>query len=70
MRTRYKIFIDFNPDDEDIWINQELEIKRALEEGDVNTIISTYRDNPFLNSETVNEIERIQLIDPIYWQIY
>lgn len=31
MRTRYRIFIDFNPDDEDIWINTELEMKRAVE---------------------------------------
>lgn len=70
MRTRYKVFIDFNPDDEDVWINQELEIKRTVEKWDVNTIVSTYKDNPFLEEETIDEIERIQDIDPIYWQIY
>jgi phage terminase large subunit len=70
MRTRYKVFIDFNPDDEDVWINQELEIKRTVEKWDVNTIVSTYRDNPFLDRETIEEIERIKEIDPIYWMIY
>lgn len=33
MRTENKIFIDFNPDDEQVWINQELELKRAKEVG-------------------------------------
>jgi hypothetical protein len=31
IRTSYKIFIDFNPDDENIWINTELEKKRAID---------------------------------------
>jgi len=48
IRTTDKIIIDFNPDDEDIWINTELEQKRSIEVGDVEVIVSTYKDNPFL----------------------
>lgn len=70
MRTKYRIFIDFNPDDEDIWINTELEQRRQHEEKDVEVIVSTYRDNPFLDTNIVKELERLKNIDPIYWQVY
>ena len=70
MRTNYRVFIDFNPDDEDIWINTELEQKRMITDGDVDLIVSTYRDNPFLSPEIVKELERLKDIDPIYWQVY
>jgi len=43
VRTWYKIFIDFNPSDEDIWINTELEQKRAIVDKDVDVIVSTYK---------------------------
>lgn len=70
MRTKYRIFIDFNPDDEDIWINTELEQKRMLTDGDVDLIVSTYRDNPFLTPEIIKELERLRDTDPVYWQVY
>lgn len=70
IRTKYKIFIDFNPDDEDVWINTELEQKRRVEEKDVRVIISTYKDNPYLSENEVKEIERLEDTDPAYWQIY
>ena len=70
IRTKDKIFIDFNPDNEDIWINQELEIKRAREVGDVEIIISTYKDNKFLPEQQVKEIERLATTNPQYWKIY
>jgi phage terminase large subunit len=70
IRTKYKTYIDFNPDDEDVWINTELEQKRTAEEKDVNVIISTYKDNPFLEEAMVKEIERLERTDPQYWKIY
>lgn len=70
IRTTYKTFIDFNPDNDDIWINTEIEQKRQHEEGDVWVIISTYRDNPFLPVSQVKEIERLQETNPQYWRIY
>jgi phage terminase large subunit len=70
MRTTDKIFIDFNPDDEDIWINTELEQKRTNDKGDVETIVSTYKDNTFLPESLVDEIEYLQQTDPEFWKIY
>ena len=70
IRTRYKTFLDFNPDDEDVWINTELEQRRAVEEKDVNVIVSTYKDNPFLEESMTKEIERLEKTDPQYWKIY
>jgi len=70
IRTKYKVFIDFNPDNEDIWINTELEQKRRNEIKDVRVIISNYEDNPYLEKEQVAEIERLKEIDTQYWRIY
>lgn len=70
IRTAYKIFIDFNPDDENIWINTELEQKRAITKWDVEIIVSTYKDNPYLDKNIVEEIEYLWQTNPSYWRIY
>ena len=70
MRTEDKIFLDFNPDDETIWINTELEQKRKLDKGDVEVIVSNYKDNTFLSQNLVDEIEYLQETDEEFWKIY
>jgi phage terminase large subunit len=70
MRTEDKIFLDFNPDDENIWINTELEQRRAAEKGDVDVIVSTYKDNTYLPQSLINEIEYLEKTDPEFWKIY
>jgi phage terminase large subunit len=70
MRTENKIFVDFNPDDEQVWINQELEIKRAKEVGDVDVIVSNYKDNNYLPESLIKEIEYLQHTDKEFWKIY
>ncbi len=70
MRTENKIFLDFNPDDEQIWINQELEIKRSKEVGDVEVIVSNYKNNSFLPKSLVKEIEYLKQTDKEFWKIY
>jgi len=70
IRTSYKVFIDFNPDNEYVWINTELEQKRRFEEWDVEVIVSTYKDNPFLPEVQVKEIERLEKTHPRYWEVY
>ena len=70
MRTENKIFLDFNPDDEQVWINQEIEIKRAAEVGDVEVIVSNYKDNDHLPKSLVKEIEYLQQTDKEFWKIY
>jgi len=64
VRTTTQIFMDFNPS-EYFWFNTELESR-----DDVEVIRSTYRDNPYLNADQVNEIERLQFTDYQYYQIY
>lgn len=70
IRTEYKIFMDFNPDDDQVWIKTDLEDRRALEEGDVEVIVSTYKDNPFLSPIIVKEIERLSKVNPQYHKVY
>ncbi len=70
IRTEDDIFIDFNPDDENVWINTELEQKRQFEMNDVEVIISTYKDNTFLPKSLVKEIEYLEKTDPEFWKIY
>ena len=64
IRTTDQIFIDFNPS-EYFWYNEELEAR-----GDMEVIKSTYKDNPYLNADQINEIERLQHTDSQYYQIY
>lgn len=79
VRTRKRIVLDFNPDDIDSWLNVEIEQGRALgykddngvfHEGDVDVIISTYKDNPFLSEQEVKEIENLKHVDEMLWVIY
>lgn len=70
VRTKSKAVIDFNPDDEYIWINEKLEQERMLNKGDVGLIVSTYKDNPFLSKMQVEEIEYLMQSNPSYWKIY
>jgi phage terminase large subunit len=66
LRSPGQIFIDFNPSEEDIWINTEVEQKR----NDVQVIQSSYLDNPYLEPEIIKEIEYLRDTDANYWQIY
>lgn len=68
IRTEEVTFIDFNPSDPYIWIKEELEDKRAVERGDTETIISTYKDNDFLSNNIIQEIEAIK--DPVLRKVY
>jgi phage terminase large subunit len=70
IRTTHKIFIDFNPDDEFIWIRSELEEKRKAVKKDVSIIVTTYKDNPFLSKQEIDEIEYLAKVDPQLWQVY
>ena len=70
IRTEGRVYMDFNPDDEQIWINTELEQKRLFEKGDVQVIVSTYKDNTFLPRTQIDEIEWLQETDVLFWKIY
>lgn len=64
------IILDFNPDDENIWINTEIEQRRSRDKGDVAVFQSSYKDNHFLSEDQVDEIEYLKSTDAVYWQIY
>lgn len=65
LRTTGKLFLDYNPSDEFHWIYD-----KVLTRDDCKFIQSTYLDNPFLDKETVKEIERLKTVDQNYWRIY
>lgn len=65
LRTTGQAFIDFNPSDQYHWIWSEVETR-----ADALFMISTYRDNPFLEDSVRAEILRYQEADPNYWAVY
>jgi len=65
MRTSNQIFLDYNPSHQFHWIYDQLEPRK-----DCLIIRSNYKDNPFLNSEIVKEIEGYKGVDENYWRIY
>jgi phage terminase large subunit len=65
MRTTEEIIIDFNPSDPVHWLYDEI-----IDREDCDLFITTYKDNKFLPSELIKEIERIRERDPDYWLVY
>jgi phage terminase large subunit len=65
LRTTERIFLDYNPSDEYHWIYENV-----LPREDCTFIKSTYLDNPFLQKETIKEIERLKELDENYWRVY
>jgi phage terminase large subunit len=65
IRTTQKLIIDYNPSDEFHWIYDRLQPR-----DDADFYITTYRDNPYLESGLVEEIERLEQADENYWKIY
>ena len=71
VRTDEKIYLDFNPDDDQIWINTELEKKRAELKGDVEVIVCNYTHNPFLSKAKIADIEYLRDSgDEDFWNIF
>lgn len=70
MRTEWACLFDWNPDDDEVWLNEEIEQKRATEIWDVDLIVSTFRDNAFLSDSIVKEILALKILDPDEWEVY
>jgi len=64
-RTTGKVILDYNPSDEFHFIYDKIKPR-----DDVEFFITTYKDNPFLEADTIREIERLKDIDQNYWKIY
>jgi phage terminase large subunit len=65
VRTKWFCIIDFNPVSQ-FWVHDEL-IKNS--KSDCEIILSTYLDNPFLNSRIVQSIERHKH-NAYWWKVY
>lgn len=64
-RCTDKLFLDWNPSEEYHWLYDEI-----LTRDDCDYFKTTYLDNPYLNKETVAEIERLKHTDANYWRVY
>jgi phage terminase large subunit len=61
-----QLILSFNPIDAFNYVKTHV-IDRDPE---VDEIISTYKDNPFLSPQYIREIERVKELDPNAWKIY
>lgn len=66
-KERNQIYAAFNPVDEFHWIKTDLLDPDTFE---INEIVSTYKDNPFLHSEVVKSIEDLEKQNPNFHRIY
>ena len=66
IRTTGQIILSYNPSfSVKHWIIKELSVR-----DDVETFITTYKDNPYLPEEQVRFIEKYKETNPRYWQTY
>lgn len=65
LRTKERIIIDFNPSDEFHWIYDQV-----ITRPDADFFQTTYLDNPFLDQNTIDEIERLKDVDENFWRVY
>ena len=65
LRTTDKVYLDYNPSDPYSWIYD-----KVITRDDCTFIKSTYKANPFLDKDTIAEIERLKDLDPDYWRGY
>ena len=66
IRTTGQIILSYNPSfSPKHWIIKELSVR-----DDVQTYITTYRDNPYLPEEQVRFIEKYRETNPRYWMTY
>lgn len=64
-RTTEKIIIDYNPSETYSYIYDSVENRE-----DCDLLVTTYKDNPFLEAELVREIELLKDANPEYWKVY
>lgn len=65
MRTNKEIYMDYNPSEEFHWMYDDI-----LTRDDIDFMVSTYLDNPFLSENAKKEIERLKALDSNLWRIY
>lgn len=66
LRTTEKIIIDFNPSDSFGWHYDLIEQKPD----EIDFMISTYNDNPFLEESIKRSIEAYKDTDDLFWKVF
>jgi len=66
VRTRQTTFLDFNPVGE-FWVHDFMSVRKPAE---FSFIKSTYKDNSYLDTQIVSEIESRKDIDPVWWRVF
>lgn len=69
-RTIGRVFLALNPSNPNHFIKTEIEDVRRVTEKDVEIVVSSYLDNPFLEQSVKKEIELLRNNDPGLWNIY
>jgi phage terminase large subunit len=69
-RTSGRIFLALNPSNPEHFIKKELEDIRSVKEKDIDVIVSTYNDNPFLDESIRKEISMLRETDSVLWSVY
>lgn len=64
-RTEGQIIIDYNPSEATHWIYDQVETR-----DDAVFYKTTYKDNPFIDSNLISELERLKETDEEYWQVF
>lgn len=65
VRTKNQIFLDYNPSHE-FWVHEYL-LNDSINH---RFIKSTYRDNPYLDTNIVKSIESRRTTDPNWWRVF
>ena len=65
LRTSEIMIMDFNPSDVFSWIYD-----KVMTREDCSFFQTTYLDNPFLDENTIKEIEYLKLTDANYWRVF
>jgi phage terminase large subunit len=65
IRVKKRIFLDYNPAAETHWIYDNI-----VSDPDCELFHSTMRDNPWLEQTIINELNKLELTDPIAYKIY
>ena len=65
LRTTWRIVADYNPEPTQHWLYDQVATRE-----DCTTYHSTYKDNPHLPPEVIQEIELLREQDPEYWAVY
>ena len=65
IRTNYQVFLDYNPNFQFSWIYDDVITRK-----DCTFIKSTYLDNPFIDNNVKEEIERTRELNPAYFQVF